>query len=213
MFLFLRRFWPTFIAGVTVPLSLAGTAGVMYLCDYSLDNLSLMALTVSVGFVVDDAIVVIENIVRFIEDGDAPLEAALKGRAPDRVHGGVHQPVAGRGVHPDPVHGRAHRAVVPRVRGDADRRHPHFRVGLADPHADALRPIPATGKSRPQPGLVLRNAGRFFRRDAPGLRTRFEVGAAPPVVHAAGHGRHDHRHGLAVYGRAERGFSRSRTRA
>ena len=79
MFLFLRRAWPTFIAGVTVPLSLAGTFGVMYLLGYSLDNLSLMALTVSVGFVVDDAIVVIENIVRFIELGCRPLEAALKG--------------------------------------------------------------------------------------------------------------------------------------
>ena len=79
MFLFLRRFWPTFIAGVTVPLSLAGTFGCMYLLDYSLDNLSLMALTVSVGFVVDDAIVVIENIVRFIELGDTPLRAAFKG--------------------------------------------------------------------------------------------------------------------------------------
>ncbi len=79
MFLFLRRLWPTFIAGVTVPLSLAGTFGLMYLCGYSLDNLSLMALTVSVGFVVDDAIVVIENIVRFIEMGDAPFDAALKG--------------------------------------------------------------------------------------------------------------------------------------
>ena len=79
MFLFLRRFWPTFIAGVTVPLSLAGTFGFMYLFGYSLDNLSLMALTVSVGFVVDDAIVVIENIVRFIEMGDSPLQAALKG--------------------------------------------------------------------------------------------------------------------------------------
>ncbi len=79
MFLFLRRLWPTFIAGVTVPLSLAGTFGFMYLFGYSLDNLSLMALTVSVGFVVDDAIVVIENIVRFIEMGDAPFEAALKG--------------------------------------------------------------------------------------------------------------------------------------
>ena len=79
MFLFLRRLWPTFIAGVTVPLSLAGTFGFMYLFGYSLDNLSLMALTVSVGFVVDDAIVVIENIVRFIELGDTPLEAALKG--------------------------------------------------------------------------------------------------------------------------------------
>ncbi len=79
MFIFLRRFWPTFIAGVTVPLSLAGTFGAMYLLGYSLDNLSLMALTVSVGFVVDDAIVVIENIVRFIEDGDTPVQAALKG--------------------------------------------------------------------------------------------------------------------------------------
>ncbi|HXX40636.1 MAG TPA: efflux RND transporter permease subunit [Chthoniobacterales bacterium] len=79
MFLFLRRFWPTFISAVTMPLALAGTFGVMWLCGYSLDNLSLMALTVSTGFVVDDAIVVIENIVRFIEAGESPMEAALKG--------------------------------------------------------------------------------------------------------------------------------------
>jgi hydrophobe/amphiphile efflux-1 (HAE1) family protein len=79
IFLFLRRFWPTFIACVTVPLSLAGTFGVMYLLHYSLDNLSLMAVTISVGFVVDDAIVVIENVFRFIEQGDTPLDAALKG--------------------------------------------------------------------------------------------------------------------------------------
>jgi hydrophobe/amphiphile efflux-1 (HAE1) family protein len=79
MFLFLRRFWPTFISSITMPLALAGTFGVMWLCGYSLDNLSLMALTVSTGFVVDDAIVVIENIVRFIEKGESPLNAALKG--------------------------------------------------------------------------------------------------------------------------------------
>jgi hydrophobe/amphiphile efflux-1 (HAE1) family protein len=79
MFLFLRRFWPTFISSVTMPLALAGTFGVMWLCGYSLDNLSLMALTISTGFVVDDAIVVIENIVRFIEKGDSPMQAALKG--------------------------------------------------------------------------------------------------------------------------------------
>jgi hydrophobe/amphiphile efflux-1 (HAE1) family protein len=79
MFLFLRRAWPTFIASVTVPLALAGTFGAMYLLCYSLDNLSLMALTISVGFVVDDAIVVIENIFRFVEAGDSPFEAALKG--------------------------------------------------------------------------------------------------------------------------------------
>ncbi|MGB8562260.1 MAG: multidrug efflux RND transporter permease subunit [Pseudolabrys sp.] len=79
MFLFLRRFWPTFISSVTMPLALAGTFGVMWLCGYSLDNLSLMALTISTGFVVDDAIVVIENIVRFIEKGESPMQAALKG--------------------------------------------------------------------------------------------------------------------------------------
>ncbi|MBS0657873.1 MAG: multidrug efflux RND transporter permease subunit [Verrucomicrobia bacterium] len=79
MFIFLRRFWPTVISSVTMPLSLAGTFGVMWLCGFSLDNLSLMALTVSVGFVVDDAIVVIENIVRYLEQGEKPLQAALKG--------------------------------------------------------------------------------------------------------------------------------------
>ena len=79
MFLFLRRLGPTLVAGVTVPLALAGTFGVMWLCNYSLDNLSLMALTVSVGFLVDDAIVVIENSVRFIEKGYSAFDAALLG--------------------------------------------------------------------------------------------------------------------------------------
>jgi hydrophobe/amphiphile efflux-1 (HAE1) family protein len=79
IFLFLRRFWPTFIANVTVPLALAGTCGVMYLLHYSLDNLSLMAITISVGFVVDDAIVVIENVYRYIEQGQTSLQAALNG--------------------------------------------------------------------------------------------------------------------------------------
>jgi hydrophobe/amphiphile efflux-1 (HAE1) family protein len=79
IFLFLRRFWPTFIASITVPLALAGTFAFMYLCHYSIDNLSLMAVTISVGFVVDDAIVVIENIHRFIENGETPMQAAFKG--------------------------------------------------------------------------------------------------------------------------------------
>jgi HAE1 family hydrophobic/amphiphilic exporter-1 len=79
IFLFLRRFWPTFIASITVPLALAGTFALMYLCHFSIDNLSLMAVTISVGFVVDDAIVVIENIHRFIENGETPMQAAFKG--------------------------------------------------------------------------------------------------------------------------------------
>jgi multidrug efflux pump len=79
IFLFLRNLSATIIPSVAVPLSLVGTFGVMYLAGYSLDNLSLMALTISTGFVVDDAIVMIENIVRFIEEGDPPIEAAMKG--------------------------------------------------------------------------------------------------------------------------------------
>jgi hydrophobe/amphiphile efflux-1 (HAE1) family protein len=77
--LFLRNFWATLIPSVTVPLALAGSAAAMYLLNFSLDNLSLMALTIAVGFVVDDAIVVVENIYRHVENGAPPLEAALKG--------------------------------------------------------------------------------------------------------------------------------------
>jgi multidrug efflux pump len=79
IFLFLRSFYATIIPSVAVPLSLIGTFGAMYLLGYSLDNLSLMALTISTGFVVDDAIVMIENISRYLEAGDPPLKAALKG--------------------------------------------------------------------------------------------------------------------------------------
>src|SRR6266498_3772547 len=79
IFLFLRTFSATVIPSIAVPLSIVGTFGVMYLLGYSLNNLSLMALTISTGFVVDDAIVMIENISRYIEQGETPFEAALKG--------------------------------------------------------------------------------------------------------------------------------------
>jgi hydrophobe/amphiphile efflux-1 (HAE1) family protein len=79
IFVFLRNFWATVIPAVTVPLSLIGTFAVLYELGYSLDNLSLMALTISVGFVVDDAVVVIENIVRHLEEGLSPMQAAIKG--------------------------------------------------------------------------------------------------------------------------------------
>jgi HAE1 family hydrophobic/amphiphilic exporter-1 len=79
IFIFLRNFWATVIPAVTVPLSLIGTFAVLYEFGYSLDNLSLMALTIAVGFVVDDAVVVIENIVRHLEDGLSPMQAAIKG--------------------------------------------------------------------------------------------------------------------------------------
>jgi multidrug efflux pump len=79
MFLFLRSLSATVIPSIAVPISIVGTFGVMYLVGYSLDNLSLMALTIATGFVVDDAIVMIENIARYIEAGESPLQAALKG--------------------------------------------------------------------------------------------------------------------------------------
>ncbi len=79
IFLFLRNVWATIIPSVTVPLALVGTLGAMYLMGFSLDNLSLMGLTIAVGFVVDDAIVMLENIYRHIEDGMKPMEAAIEG--------------------------------------------------------------------------------------------------------------------------------------
>jgi len=79
IFLFLRNVWATIIPSVTIPVALLGTLGAMYLFGFSLDNLSLMALTISVGFVVDDAVVMLENIFRHVESGMKPMEAALKG--------------------------------------------------------------------------------------------------------------------------------------
>ncbi len=79
IFVFLRKFWATVIPSIALPLAIVGTFGVMKVAGFSLDNLSLMALTIATGFVVDDAIVMIENIVRYIEMGERPMEAALKG--------------------------------------------------------------------------------------------------------------------------------------
>ena len=84
VFFFLRNVRATLIPSVAVPVSLIGTFGVMYLCHYSIDNLSLMALTISTGFVVDDAIVVIENITRYIEQGMAPMQRR-RSKAPAKL--------------------------------------------------------------------------------------------------------------------------------
>ena len=85
IYLFLRSLRATVIPGVAVPLSIVGTFGVMYLCGYSLNNLTLMALTISTGFVVDDAIVMVENIARFVEQGERPFDAALNAERPVRL--------------------------------------------------------------------------------------------------------------------------------
>ena len=136
IFLFLRTLAATIIPSIAVPLSLVGTFAVMYLLGYSLDNLSLMALTISTGFVVDDAIVMIENIDRYIEEGHTPLEAALHGA------GQIGFTIVSLTVSliavldPAAVHGRHRGPAVPRIRGHAERDDSAVRHHLADADAD-----------------------------------------------------------------------------
>ena len=143
IFLFLRNVPATVIPSVAVPLSLVGTFGVMYLAGFSINNLTLMALTIATGFVVDDAIVMIENIARYIEKGETPLEAALKGARADRLHDHLADGLADRRADPAAVHGRRRRAAVPRVRDHARRGDPHLGGGVADADADDVRAAPA----------------------------------------------------------------------
>ena len=119
IFIFLRSIWATIIPSVTVPLALLGACALMWFAGYSLDNLSLMALTISVGFVVDDAIVMLENITRYIEGGEDPLAAALKGSREIGIHHRLDQHVADCRADPVASDGRHHRPAVPRIRGNA----------------------------------------------------------------------------------------------
>ena len=119
VYFFLRNFRATFIPSVAVPVSILGTFGAMYLLGYSLDILSLMALTIATGFVVDDAIVVLENISRHLEAGMPRLQAALLGA---REVGFTVLSISlspDRRVPPDPADGRHPRPVVPRIHHDA----------------------------------------------------------------------------------------------
>ena len=145
--LFLRNFWATLIPSITVPLALLGSFAAMYLLNFSLDNLSLMALTIAVGFVVDDAIVVVENIYRHIEHGDAAVRGRAQGLARDRLHRAVDQRFADRGVHPAAAHGRHHRPPVPRIRADRDGVDRGLGAGVADARADAVLALHAARKS------------------------------------------------------------------
>ena len=117
IFLFLRNISATIIPSLALPFSIIGTFAVMYLLDYSLDNLSMMALILSIGFVVDDAIVMLENIVRHIEMGEAPLLASLKGSRGNRLHHRLHDAVARRRVHSGALPGRRAGPAVQGIRG------------------------------------------------------------------------------------------------
>ncbi len=121
IFLFLRNIPATIIPSLSVPLSLVGTLAAMYQLGFSLDNLSLMALTIATGFVVDDAIVMIENISRFIEMGwrCATSRRRWKGSAQDRIHHHLADRLADRGADTASLHGRSGRPAVPRIRDHA----------------------------------------------------------------------------------------------
>ena len=136
IFIFLRSIWATIIPSVTVPLALLGACALMWFAGYSLDNLSLMALTIAVGFVVDDAIVMLENITRYIEEGEEPLRGGAEGLARDRLHHRVDQHFADCGADSAAADGRHHRAAVSRIRGDAVDDHRGFSRGFADADAD-----------------------------------------------------------------------------
>ena len=155
VFAFLRNVWATIIPSVAVPLSSVGTFGVMYLCHYSLDNLSLMALTICTGFVVDDAIVVIENITRHIESGMAPLRGHHEGLAGDWFHGDFHERVAGGRVYSDLDDGRhcgrgcfREFAVVLSVAIGVS------LFDFADHHADDVRAFLAARHRKAQPAFI-----------------------------------------------------------
>ena len=208
-----QRLAATVIPSVAVPLSLVGTFGVMYLLGYSLNNLTLMALTISTGFVVDDAIVMIENISRYIEEGEPPLEAALKGSEQIGFTIVSLTRVADRRADSAAVHGRHRRPAVPRVRGHAQRDDPGLGGRLADADADDVREAAAAHARVGSRARLYRASERAFEPVIDVYGRDAALGAAPSDVDAARRRRHAGRDDLAVHRRSPRASSRCRTRA
>ena len=153
VFFFLRNARTTFIPSVAVPVSLIGTFGVMYLAGFSVDNLSMMALTISTGFVVDDAIVVIENISDIRAGDEADGGRAERGGG-DRLNRTDDQHLAGGGVYSVVADGRDRGAAVPRVRGNALGGDRNLDGDLSDGHADDVRvPVEGAEAGGPRPDL------------------------------------------------------------
>ncbi len=141
IFLFLRNFSATVIPSLALPFSIVGTFAVMYLLNYSLDNLSMMALILSIGFVVDDAIVMLENIVRHMEHGEDALTASLRGSQEIGFTIVSMTLSLGSGVYSCSVHGWHSGKAVQRVRCYYLRGHSDFGRSLRDAHADAVQPL------------------------------------------------------------------------
>ena len=185
IFVFLRKFWATVIPSVALPLTMIGTFGVMKLVGFSLDNLSLMALTISTGFVVDDAIVMIENIVRFIEAGEPPMEAALKG-AKQIGFTIISLSVSLIAVFIPLLFMTGHRRpALPRVRHHAERRGRGLGDRVADAHADDVRAA-AEAENEEKHGRFFQLTERFLQGDARRVRPQPAMGVEAPAIHAAG---------------------------
>ena len=202
IYLFLRNLPATTIPSVAVPLSLVGTFGVMYLLGFSLNNLSLMALTISTGFVVDDAIVMIENISRYVEEGETPMRGGAQGCKADRVHHPLSHCFAHRGAYPAPFHGRRGRTSLPGVRHDPRRHHPHFGVVslTLTPMmcARILKHVPEEKQGR-----FYHASAALFRPDHCGLRKDLAMGAQAPDSDACRGGGYAGPDRAALYHRSE----------
>ncbi len=212
IFLFLRNVSATVIPSLALPASIVATFAVMYLLHYSLDNLSLMALTLSVGFVVDDAIVMLENIVRHMEMGKSPMQAVLRRVGGDLLHDPVDDHLARGGVHPDPLHGRHRRTAAARVLGHHRRRHPRVGVRVDQPDADALQPVPEAAAHQKH-GWFYNATERMFDSWLRALRL---VAAAEPQVpgdHDGDLDRAARRHGVLLQASSRPVSCRSRIRA
>ena len=172
IFLFLRNIPATIIPSVAVPLSLVGTLAVMYLLGYSLNNLTLMALTISTGFVVDDAIVMIENIVRYHRRGREADAGSVERRRADRLHDRLAHDLADRSVDSAVVHGRHRGSTVSRVCDHVERNDSGFGSCFAHAHADDVFAIAArTHRQRARTvlscvGTGVSKSDRFLWRDA-----------------------------------------------
>jgi multidrug efflux pump len=209
VFLFLRNGRATLIPAIAVPISLIGTFGAMYLMGFSLNNLSLMALTIATGFVVDDAIVVLENVSRHIERGVPPFKAALDG-ASEVAFTVVSMSVSlGRGLHPDPLHGRDHRRLFREFAVTLS-----VAIGISLVVSLTTTPMMCSLLLKPRGEEKAREARALERKrvreGARRLRQEPRLGVAPRVPDA--HGPHrDHRPQLLPLREGAQGLSRRRT--
>ena len=195
VFLFLNSWRSTVITGLTLPIALIGTFLFMYAFGFSINMVTLMALSLCVGLLIDDAIVVRENIVRHVQMGKPPYQAAAGRHAGDRPGGAGHHLLHRRGVPAHRLHGRHHRQVLPRVRrhhrrrgADLDVRELHARpdavVGVARPGGRGH------GKPKAQPGFYDRSIGRvtgWFDRATERLAEAYQ---AHPALVAGAQARH-----------------------